>query len=309
MENALPRIATVTVSFNEADKLAAWQGYYAVYAPEIALHIIVDDGSKTEYLNRVKAAFPSSIILTHKTNRGLIAGYNTGFRYALEAGATYIGTLGPDFRLLPNTIYEMCAALDADETLAGISPVTIKIGSSDEIESVGARLNVKKATLVPYDIAPRWLPTWAGVKIVDTMHGGFHLLRRATLEKIGLQDERLFMYGDEIDFGWRAKTAGLKFGVLLTQRAWHEHVNYGGKTRPPLAAYLVSRNRMLIMKRHGRPVDKLILLFGRLVTLLPAMLGYYRREGTLRHAWAYALGLWHGIWGATGRPPKSILSG
>ena len=302
----MPRVATVTASFNEPNKLAAWQSYYAVYAQEIDLHIIVDDGSEVEYLRQVRAAFPHSLILTHTTNKGLIAAYSTGFRYALDAGAAYIGTVAPDFRLPPGVIRELCGALEADDGLSGIAPILIKPGTGDEIVSFGGRLDKRKATIYPYDVGPKWYVDWQGVMQVDTLPGGFHLLRREVLEQIGLQNEQLFMYCDEIDFGWRAQQAGLKFGILRSARVWHEHVSEGGRTRSALAPYLVSRNRMLIMNWYGHPRDKWILLAGRLATLVPAMLGYYRREGTLRHAWAYALGLWHGVLGVTGRPPPLV---
>ena len=303
-----PCLAIITATYNEFSKIESWQQYYAAIAAEIDLHIIVDDGSTVEYLQLLKKTFPNSIILQNETNQGQIAAHNLGFKYALSNGARFVGVLVPDFRLSPCCLNSLIKVLTDDPTMAGISAVTIKAGTEDEIESVGARLDMRRATLVPHDeVGLRWKSTWEGVKIVDTMHGGFHLLRRSLVETIGLCDEQLFMYCDELDLGWRAKLARLKFGVLLGQRVWHEHVSFGGRTRPPLAVYLVSRNRMLIMNRYGRLHYRLILILGRLVTLIPAMLGYLRREGTVRHARAYAHGLWHGILGITGRPPQDLL--
>jgi hypothetical protein len=305
--NGRPRLATVTVAYNEPDKLGSWRKYYEAVRDEIDLHIIVDDGSATDYFKAVQAAFPESILLSNPVNRGLIASYNVGFQYALRVEAQYIGTFAPDFRLLPGTMRMLCRALDATPDIDGIMPVVLKSGTNEVIESLGARLDSRRAALVPYTKHARWNSDWTGIQPVDTMHGGCHLLRRTVLERIGLQNERMFMYADEVDFGWRAKQAGLKFGVLLNALAWHEHVNSGGATRPAMAAYLVSRNRMLVMRSYGSTASFLMLAAVRGLMLVPAMVGYYRREGTLRHAWAYALGLFHGILGVTGPPPKFLL--
>jgi hypothetical protein len=287
--------------------LEAWQRYYEFIAREIDLHIIVDNGSELAYFNSVKGAFPESVILRNPIYRGHIAANNLGFAYALNAGAQYIGVLCPDFRLPPGTIARLCEHLDADSTLAGIASVVIKANSQDEVEYAGCMLDTHKVTVVPANASEhRWLPSWDGIALVDTMHGGFHLLRRSTLEKIGLQDERLFMYCDEMDFCWRAKNAGLKFAVLRSVCVWHEHARYRRKTPPTYAAYLTSRNRMLIMNRYGRLPDKLYFILGRLVKLLPGMLNHYRQEGTIWHSLAYALGLWHGILGVTGQPPPQV---
>jgi hypothetical protein len=301
-----PRIATVTVAFDEPKKLESWRRYYDAVADDIDLHIIVDDGSRPEYFRSVQAAFPASVVLQNPENRGLIASYNVGFRYALTAGAQYIGTLAPDFRVPEGTLSRLADELEADPTLDGVMPAVLRGGSTDTVESLGARLDTNQALLVPYESNRLWTPDWSGVRNVDTIHGGCHLMKRAVLETIGLQNERLFMYADEVDFGWRAKRAGLRFGVVLNALAWHEHVNTGGKTRPPMAPYLVSRNRMLVMRAHGQRGAFLRLAVRRNLTLIPAMVGYYRREGTARHAWAHALGLWHGILGIAGPPPARL---
>jgi GT2 family glycosyltransferase len=298
----------VTSTYNESPRLASWRRYYDLVAREIDLHIIVDNGSTPEHFREVRAAFPDSVVLRHPQNRGLIASLNSGFQYALDAGAECIGVWCNDFRLPEGVFRRLRDELEADPGLDGVMPVVLQGGTTDIVESLGAQLDTRRAALISNDTGAHWRPDWRGVRTVDMLHGGCHLLKRGVLEKIGLQDERLFMYADEIDFGWRAKRADLRFGVVLDALAWHEHVNAGGSTRPPMAAYLVSRNRMLIMRMHGRSGDLLRLAIRRNLTLIPAMVAYYRREGTVRHAWAHAAGLWHGIRGVTGPPPRSLFS-
>lgn len=306
--NRNPKVAIITATYNEASRLEAWQRYYEFVAREIDLHVVVDNGSEITYFDNVKSAFPMSVILRNPIYRGHIAANNLGIAYAMNAGAQYIGVLCPDFRLPPGTILRLCECLDADTTLAGVAPIVIKGNSLDQIEYAGCMLDTKKVAFTPVNPdEDRWFPSWDGIELTETMHGGFHLLRASTFEKIGLQDEQLFMYCDEMEYGWRAKNAGLKFGVLRSVRVWHEHINHGGETRPPYATYLTSRNRLLIMLKYGRLFDKLYLIIGRLAKLPTSMLSDYRHEGTIRHSIAYALGLWDGILGVTGQPPPQMI--
>ncbi len=45
---------------------------------------------------------------------------------------------------------------------------------------------------------------------IDSCMGAFMLIRKPIIGKIGLLDEAFFMYGEDIDFCWRCKEAGLK---------------------------------------------------------------------------------------------------
>ena len=45
------------------------------------------------------------------------------------------------------------------------------------------------------------------------MSGGMNLGKREFYEKVGLQDEKLFMYSDEVDIGTRAKKLGFKMMI------------------------------------------------------------------------------------------------
>jgi hypothetical protein len=50
---------------------------------------------------------------------------------------------------------------------------------------------------------------------VDVVTGCFMLVRRQAIEKVGLMDERFFVYGEETDWCYRFKKKRLE-GPLLT---------------------------------------------------------------------------------------------
>ena len=45
---------------------------------------------------------------------------------------------------------------------------------------------------------------------VDVLSGAFLLIRKTVLNKVGLLDEKFFMYGEDIDISYRIQKAGFK---------------------------------------------------------------------------------------------------
>ncbi len=295
------KIAAVTPSFNEPHKLAAWVENYQSYRGEIDLHIIVDDNSLPEYQDQVRKNFPDSKIIFHSENRGLITAINSGFRFALKEGYDYIVILLPDMKVAPDCLASLRSALENDPKLGLVCPVIIQGKTRDIIEEAGGFFDPYRANAIKLDVGKRWQEGFQGIREVSFISGGLHMLKASLLREIGLQDERLFMYGDELDFDWRVRKAGFKGGVVLNARAWHEH-DYSKGSRPPWTIYLWSRNRMLVMRWHGSRIRLLGLVLGRLVTLIPSLVNWKRKE-SWGHAKAHLAGFIDGVLGKVGPPP------
>ena len=293
-------IAIVTSSYNEPQKLLAWLSNYETYSSDIALHIIVDNGSESEYLGQVKRCFPTSTILVLPYNRGMIAAMNIGFAYAVQEGADYIGSISQDMRLIPGSLLRLCQALESDSQLGIVSSVLLKGGTSNIIEEAGSDYNERLGNARKYHQGAIWDPSWVGVKDVKIVSGGMHLARRGVFEKVGFQDESLFMYADEWDFDWRVRQAGYGIGIVRDVAAWHEHLSPNGR-RAPWVYYLMSRNPILIMHKHGRRQDYVLMVIVRLVMLIRPLIGLTIREGWPA-ALAYFRGLMDGLRGVNGPP-------
>jgi GT2 family glycosyltransferase len=87
------------------------------------------------------------------------------------------------------------------------------------------------------------------------------LARRTAVETIGLLDEALFAYFEDMDWCLRARRAG--FDVVVAPRAHVRHVG-GASTGPAstLTTYYSVRNHLIVSARYG----------GR--RLMPLVLGY-----------------------------------
>jgi GT2 family glycosyltransferase len=86
---------------------------------------------------------------------------------------------------------------------------------------------------------------------VSFISGGINLTKIEVYQKVGLQDEILFMYGDEIDFQLRVLKEGYKLVVIKEAQAWHKHIYLDkDKFRSELAYFLLGRNPFVLYKNY-----------------------------------------------------------
>jgi GT2 family glycosyltransferase len=76
--------------------------------------------------------------------------------------------------------------------------------------------------------------------------GGAAAYRRAMLDEIGLFDERLFMYCEDVDLAFRAQMAGYRCIYAPRARVWHRLSASAGGT---LASYQCGRNFVWLLAR------------------------------------------------------------
>lgn len=83
---------------------------------------------------------------------------------------------------------------------------------------------------------------------IDILPGAFLMICRDAFEKIGMLDEKYFMYGEDIDYSWRIKLAGYKNYYLPTARILHYK---GESTKKGSLNYVKAfHNAMIIFARH-----------------------------------------------------------
>lgn len=181
--------------------------------------IVVDNNSVDGSTQLVKAKFPGVRLIANKKNAGFSKANNQGIK---EAKGKYVLLLNPD------TVVE-------EDTL---SKVTGFMDQHPEAGGLGVKMIDGKGNFLPE--SKRGLPTpWVAfckmfglsklfpnskkfgkyhlsylgeneVHEVDVLAGAFMLLRKETLDKVGLLDETFFMYGEDIDLSYRITQEGYK---------------------------------------------------------------------------------------------------
>jgi GT2 family glycosyltransferase len=265
------KIAAITITYNDDYKFEEWYQYYSEYKQDLFLHIIVDNNSEKKYLSKVEDKFTDSIIIKRESNGGCTKAYNDGIRYAMNnSEVDAIMLVGNDLRFNEGMTQELYDLLNSNDDFGMVEPIILSKDSTI-IEDFGSDVS-QSLKMVPYGLGLDVNNIKPEVRIVDAVAGGMNLATINFYKEVGLQDEVLFMYSDEIDMAIRAKEKGYKMAVSSSVRAWHNHINLPGKTkRPPYTAFLSGRNKIYLGYKHFGFTKAFYIFLSQLYTFIKRM--------------------------------------
>jgi len=81
--------------------------------------------------------------------------------------------------------------------------------------------------------------------------GGAVLLAKAYLDDVGLFDERLFLYYEDLDLSWRGRLRGWRYRYAPTSIVRHRHAASSGGPTSPVFQYHTQRNRVLVLAKNA----------------------------------------------------------
>jgi GT2 family glycosyltransferase len=120
------------------------------------------------------------------------------------------------------------------------------------------------------------------VTTTDRACGASMLVSRGVLEDVGLFDEELFAYSEDVDWSLRAGRAGYRHYVVPASRVWHKVSVASGGESSPATLYYGLRNTTEVCERFA-PLGPLGTWRRRLVLLAAhlaqALRSPRRREG------------------------------
>jgi len=266
------KILVITTAHDEDYQFEQWCRFYEEFKNEIAYHVIVDNGSKSGYKEKVKAYFTDSYIIELEKDLGITGGFNAGIKYALTTDCTHIYFLIQDMRMPTGSITALCNTLEEHKDFGVICPIIFFENNSNIIREYGGEIND--------DISIK--KHYTGVEFTNDIPefieigfacGGAYMVRKDFFDIVGLYDEKIFLYGDEADLFYRAKLKGIKIASTTRSKCWHEHIwkdgSEKGRRFPSNEALFYSaRNYFYLIRKHGNS-SKLIKGIFNQVSKLP----------------------------------------
>jgi GT2 family glycosyltransferase len=277
--------SVIVLSWNgKRDTLACLDSLRALERDDVRV-VCVDNGSTDGSIEAIRERFPELDLIENGRNLGYAGGNNVGIRSALDAGAAWVVLLNNDATLARDTIdaFERAAA---EHPRAGIlSGKVLFQQPPDRIWFAGQRFN---ATL-GYSGRPRGYgrpdgPAYSRTVPTERAAGALMAVSRRAIDTVGLLDEELFAYIEDVDWSLRAREAGFEVLFVPDARAWHAvGGSTGGEYGSTHTLYYGVRNMVVVCERH-RPL-------GRVGTLLrrAAILATYLALVPPRRPWRRSL--------------------
>jgi len=252
----LPKLAVIIVSHQVRDLLRAC--LLSVRAQRPAPHEIwvVDNASTDGSAALVAAEFPEVRLVTSEENLGFGRANNLAMA---RADADVFALVNPDTVLPPDAL---ATALETFERHPDAGIVGVALENPDGtrqpsrfafpdlanllVESLGlhrvlARVGFATTSRAPERDGAETPSAWVS--------GACLLATRRLFEQTGGFDERLFLYGEELDWCWRARAAGHSVWHTSRTRVLH----HGGASGVRARGALFVRNiegRLAFMRRH-----------------------------------------------------------
>ncbi len=223
------------------------------------LHVVcVDNGSSDGTPEAVRDRFPEVELIEAGANLGYAAGNNLGIRRALERGAGWVMLVNNDATVAADVIggFERAAR---EHPRAGM--LAGKVYFADRPNTIwfaGQRV----AELSGYSGRPRGYgrsdgARYSRVTVTDRAVGALMAVSRDAIELVGLLEEDLFAYVEDVDWALRIRDAGLEVVFAPGARAWHAvSSSTGGERASTHTLYYGVRNTVTVLDRR-RPLGRL----------------------------------------------------
>lgn len=179
---------------------------------------VVDNASTDGSAEMVRSEFGDRVNLIQSSkNMGFGAGHNLSIK---QSSARYVFLLNPDCRLLdPDVLEKMVYYMDSDEYVGMLGPKVLNPDGS--LQYSARRFPPLLAGVFRHTILGKLFPNnryereylmtdWGHDEVIDVdwLSGSALMVRRQTIEQIGLLDERFFMYVEDMDWCRRAHDHG-----------------------------------------------------------------------------------------------------
>lgn len=234
---------------------------------------VVDNNSIDQSVEMVKAKFPEYHLIANKDNRGFSKANNQAIE--LSQGE-YVLLLNPDTVVEEDTFQKVVDFMDQHPDGGGL----------------GVRMLDGKGKFLPESKRGLPTPAVAFYKIfglssifpkskkfghyhlgylsefetneIEILSGAFMLMRKETLDKVGLLDEAFFMYGEDIDLSYRIIKGGYKNYYFPKTRIIHYK---GESTKKSSVNYVFVFYRAMVIFAEKHFSQKNAKLFSFLINL------------------------------------------
>jgi GT2 family glycosyltransferase len=200
---------------------------------------IVDNASSPESRRRIRTIAPFARLIPSVRNLGWAGGNNKGIRIALEEGFDAVALLNMDTRVEREWLRSLVEHGQRNPDLSILQSKILLYGTY-RINSLGNRIQ-----FLGYGYCHGY-----GQRIslgrpdrIDFASGASMLVKREVFERIGLFREEYFLYGEDLEFCWRARLAGYRVG-LAEKSVCHHKYDF---RRILNAISYVERNRLLTL--------------------------------------------------------------
>ena len=271
----MPKVLVSLVNFNGTkNTLLCLDGLDSLKIEGFELSVVVIDNASIENFQTKKQYKNFELkIIRSESNLGFSGGQNLGIKYGLEKKVDYFLVLNNDVIIEENLLSELLRTFIEEKNCGIVSP---KIYFAKGYEFHKDRYEESEKGRVIWYAGGRidWQNIIASHRGVDDVDNGQYqelektdfasgccaMIKKEVFERVGLFDEKYFLYYEDNDLSQRAKKTGFEIYYQPKATLWHLNAGSTGGSGSTLHDYYITRNRLLFGFKFASFKTKLALV-------------------------------------------------
>lgn len=282
-------IAFVTVNFNNADRTKKLLDSLLSQCDTRSAIIVVDNQSAPQDVGELSSYIyprPRCVLIKNAENSGFAAGCNVGIAAALSGGADWVVLINNDTWVVDGFVNSLRQKLGDMSQTGPTGIVSIPLMEGDRTAYCGVVQWLRPSLQHIYD---RSLPT-INKKLLYAIGGGM-AIHKDVFTKIGLFDERYFLYFEDADFSYRALHSKLSLTILDQPVIMHSVSLTTSTLGIPLLLRYHYRNALLFNLLYAPLLIKMMLPFWSIVIIVKQALKLVIKPRSRKASMAIAAGV------------------
>lgn len=256
-----PRVSIIIVNWKTPELLAGCLDSLLEDPRASQFEICVVDNNSGDNSLDVLRGYPQVHVVANTSNVGFAKACN---QVIPQATAPYIFLLNPDTVVRDNAVSKLADYLDDNPKCAAVGPKvlnpdgTLQLACRRSFPSPAAsfyrltylsKLFPKNKTFAQYNL------TYANPDDeldVDALSGSAMMVRKDVVDRVGLLDEDIFMFGEDIDWCWRFKQEGWRVTYCPQAVVYHFH-GAASRLRPVGATINLHKGMEVFYRKHLAP--------------------------------------------------------
>ena len=212
--------------------------------------IFVDNGSTDTSANFVEENFekPKIRVIKNKRNLGFSEGFNRGIK---ASKGKYLALLSNDMTVDPNWLKPIIKLMETEPKIGIAGFKRLIYGTKNRIDGIGGNLYLCGRAR-PVGILEIDRGQYDTVREDLDYIGGAMVLRRKTLQEVGLFDPNYIIFSEDVDLCYRVRKRGYKTVYVPNAVIWHrgQATLKGMDPRGWYTDYMGSRSRIRFILIH-----------------------------------------------------------
>ena len=249
-----PLISIVTINYNglndTSELIESIQTYIHSTSYEI---IVVDNASKKNEAFLLKEKYPFVNVIASPINLGFSGGNNLGIK---QAKGEFIFLLNNDTYITNDCFHYLIESFEKNPSVGMVCPKICFATGKQNIQYAGyttlSNITLRNKAI---GLGEKDQGQYNHQYKTAYAHGAALMIRKETIEQIGLMPEIFFLYYEEIDWSTKLKEEGYEIWYNGNCTVFHKESQSTGQ-ESPLRTFYMMRNRLLYAWRHKKGIAK-----------------------------------------------------